>query len=313
MVLYTNRLPVAGPGLANFSFPEDQALLVVGDAHGQNDALRDLLALFGRMPTMGKRRTLVFLGDLIDRGPDSLGCMNTALNDAQELAGVDEVVYLPGNHELMLADALAEANKGSDHLRGGSVAECWGYNGGMAFMVEAFNAAGLDMPKDPAEMMLTFAEMLPHPGHASAEEMFRAWPSHFKMGDVLCVHAGITPKKPHAYTLDLTHKDHFPENRLADASKHDRHWAWIRDKFLAWQGGWPTCGTRDADGVLVLHGHTVPPKCRNGMEHGGDVEAVFSRIDTNARLCLDGGAARDIGVAGAVIAENAVRVCFAPT
>lgn len=310
-MIYTNRLPIAGPGLANFSFPEDQALLVVGDTHGQNEALRDLLGLFGRMPTMGKHRTLVFLGDLIDRGPDSLGCMRTALDDARDLAAVDDVVYLPGNHELMMADAMEEAQKGPDHLGSYSVAECWTRNGGMAFMIEAYEAAGIEMPKDPAEMMLTFADMLPHTGYDNALDMIRDWPSHFTMGDVLCVHAGLTPKKPHTYSFDLTQKDHFPEHRFADASKHDRHWAWIRDKFLAWQGGWPVDGSRDADGVLVLHGHTVPPKCRIGMEHGEDIEQVFSRIGSNARLCLDGGAARGVGVAGAIIAENSVRIGFA--
>jgi len=311
-MLYTNRLPVAGPGLANFSFPEDHALLVVGDAHGQNAALRDLLGLFGRMPTMGKRRTLVFLGDLIDRGPDSLGCLNTAFNDARDLAAVDEVVYLPGNHELMMADAIAEARRGPDYVNHHSVAETWAYNGGMAFMLEAFEAAGMDMPKDAAEALLAFADMLPHPGYDSVEDMINAWPSHFTMGDVLCVHAGLTPMKPHAYTLDLTHGDHFPENRF-DTAKHDRHWAWIRENFLAWQGGWPVDGNRDTDdGALVLHGHTVPPKCRaSKIEHGDDVASIFSRMETNARICLDGGAARGIGVAGAVVADGAVRIAFA--
>lgn len=310
---YTSRFPVTGPGLSNFSFPADQALMVVGDSHGQSAALRDMLDGLGRFVTPGKHRHLVFLGDFVDRGPDSAGCLQAAFHEAADRAGADEVTYLPGNHELLMADALEAARDGLN-MGYRTPAECWSMNGGASFLVEEYKKMGIDMPKDSHEIVNKFATNIDAitPGDMSFAEFVRSWPSHFRMGDVLCVHAGITPKKPHQYTFELTQKEHFPESVMRDELSQ-RHWAWIRDKFLAWNGGWPECGTQGADGCLVMHGHTVPANARaSKLEHGEDVRSVFSRMETNARICLDGGAARDVGVAGAIITDDGVRVAWTP-
>lgn len=302
-MLYTGRYTVAGPGLDNFTFPAGQTLITVGDSHGQNGALRDLLAGFGRMPTPGKRRTLVFLGDFIDRGPDSLGCLNTAMHDAADLAQADEVVFLPGNHELMLADTLEAVAAGPEAAKAAKGAELWMLNGGMAFLIEAFEAAGEEMPKDAYAAVARFADMLPHPGHAGFAEMVRSWPSHFRMGDALCVHAGIAPKHPQDFTLGRTQDCHLVAGT---------HWAWIRDPFLSWQNGWTRDGAPGGNGCLVLHGHTMPSRAvpRN-LEHGEDIREIFCRMTTNARICLDGGAAIGTGVAGAMMTEDGIRLAHA--
>lgn len=304
-MIHTDRILIAGPGLDNFSFPEDQALLIVGDTHGQNGALRNILERMGRMPTPGKRRTLVFLGDLIDRGPESLGCMKTAINDAKDLAGVDEVITLPGNHELLMADAIRGARKGPDHIGRRSAAETWAYNGGMAFMEEVYDAAGIAMPETAHRTILDFADLLAHQTGSDVVHRIDDQPSHFRMGDVLCVHAGVKPKKPLEFTLNMSHADHF------DRDLRTCHWAWIRDEFLSWQGGWAENGKKDGDGVLVVHGHTVPVKCTARMGDGEDLRAAFDRINGNARICVDGGSARGTGVAGCIIAQGAARILFA--
>lgn len=311
-MIYTDRFAVSGPGLNNFSFPDDQVLMVVGDSHGQADALRGVLEGLGRMVTMGKRRTLVFLGDFIDRGPDSMGCLNTALNDGAALANADEVVFLPGNHELLLADTLDEMAKGGAGAYNSVAGLTWLNNGGMAFLADEWEKLDREMPKDIVQAVLEFGETLPHPGFNSFSEMVRSWPSHFKMGDILCVHAGLAPKHPHSYTLDLPQAGHLGNGGL-DRGYHDRHWSWIRDVFLRWQGGWPECGTKGADGSLVVHGHTVPEKATpRHLEHGEDVFNVFSRMATNARICVDGGAARGTGVAATMFDAKGGRILFEP-
>jgi len=304
-----------GPGLADFAFPQDRVLLVVGDVHGQADALRRLLDGFGGYTTPGRRRTLVFLGDLIDRGPDSLGCLQTALGEASSRARADEIVHLPGNHELLLADALEDAmavrdgKKNPAALGRRSVAACWTMNGGMNFLLEVL---GDELRQSDQDTLLAFAERLPHPGHGSFLEMVRTWPSHYRAGDALCVHAGLAPKHPFAHTLDLAQRDHFPEDfRTREIS--DRHWAWIRDRFLAWQGGWREEGGREGPGCLVLHGHTVPAKATpEKLVRQEALREVLDRSMTSARICLDGGAARGVAVAGAILGADGVRLCLAP-
>ncbi len=67
---------------------------VIGDIHGDLDALRTLVA---RMPDVGASDTLVFLGDYIDRGPKSREVV-TVVRGLDRDTGC-KVVCLRGNHE----------------------------------------------------------------------------------------------------------------------------------------------------------------------------------------------------------------------
>ena len=75
-------------------------LLAVGDIHGCRQPLRDLLARVA--PTAADQ--LVFLGDYVDRGPDSAGVIDDLL---ALRARLPETVFLRGNHDQMLLDVLA--------------------------------------------------------------------------------------------------------------------------------------------------------------------------------------------------------------
>ena len=73
-------------------------LIAFGDIHGQREKLACLLDQV--RPT--RTDHLVFLGDYIDRGPDSRGVVDLLI----ELAGdFPQTVFLRGNHEQMLLDA----------------------------------------------------------------------------------------------------------------------------------------------------------------------------------------------------------------
>lgn len=76
---------------------------VVGDIHGR---CAQLLNLLDMLPRDEATDTLVFLGDLIDRGPDIPGCVEHVFNLCQ--AKPEKVVCLRGNHEQMLLDFLDE-------------------------------------------------------------------------------------------------------------------------------------------------------------------------------------------------------------
>ena len=74
---------------------------VVGDVHGRHAQLRRLLAMISRDEDSD---TLVFLGDLIDRGPDAPGCVELVMNLVRE--NPERVLCLRGNHEQMLLDFI---------------------------------------------------------------------------------------------------------------------------------------------------------------------------------------------------------------
>mgnify|MGYP006273925591 CR=1 FL=1 len=296
------RLPMAAP----LALPARTALMVVGDVHGQRAAFEAVLRRFARIPTPGARRHLVLLGDLIDRGPDSLGCLALGMEDAADMAGADAITHLPGNHELMLADALdavRRVGRAGLNYDDRETVECWLYNGGMEVIDEAL---GRERGNIRAAMAALDDALTERFGDLVAR--IRTWPSHLRLGNVLAVHAGLDPRQPQADFLAMAQAGH--------RTGGGRHWAWIRDPFLRHQGGWPADGMAadaTAPGNLVLHGHTVPRKLEfRGLRDEDDLRLVLDRSETNARLCLDGGAARRRGVAGAVMAGETVRLAWAP-
>jgi serine/threonine protein phosphatase 1 len=70
-------------------------IFAIGDVHGCLRHLREMISLIDADP---REDTLVFIGDYIDRGPDSKGVVDFIL-DLQ--ASHDHVVCLLGNHERM--------------------------------------------------------------------------------------------------------------------------------------------------------------------------------------------------------------------
>jgi serine/threonine protein phosphatase 1 len=78
---------------------------VIGDIHGRCAQLHGLLDLLPRDRSTDK---LVFLGDLIDRGPDVPGCVELVVGLCSE--NPERVLCLRGNHEQMLLDFLDDDN-----------------------------------------------------------------------------------------------------------------------------------------------------------------------------------------------------------
>lgn len=74
---------------------------VVGDIHGR---CAQLLTLLDMLPRDPETDTLVFLGDLIDRGADAPGCVAHIAKMCSE--NPERVICLRGNHEQMLMDFL---------------------------------------------------------------------------------------------------------------------------------------------------------------------------------------------------------------
>jgi len=88
---------------------------VVGDVHGRHAQLQRLLDM---LPRDEAADTLVFLGDLIDRGADAPGCVDLVMKLQRE--NPERVHCLRGNHEQMLLDFLeGSANLWINPVTGG--------------------------------------------------------------------------------------------------------------------------------------------------------------------------------------------------
>jgi len=72
--------------------PEGKKIVFVGDTHGDREATEEALSRF-----LAPEHVLVFLGDYVDRGPDSEGNLRLLLE--AKLAHPNRIFLLMGNHE----------------------------------------------------------------------------------------------------------------------------------------------------------------------------------------------------------------------
>jgi serine/threonine protein phosphatase 1 len=140
-------------------------LYAVGDIHGENEKLGELLDL---LPLVEGDK-LVFLGDYVDRGPDARGVVDRLI----ELQGRHECIFLLGNHESMMLDFLGwndEAYFGGDAflMNGGDrTLASYGY-----FDRENPDRLSFRLPKDHEDFYLSLR-------------------LHYSEADYLFVHAGL--------------------------------------------------------------------------------------------------------------------------
>lgn len=160
---------------------------VIGDIHGRCAQLHNLLDLLPRDESADK---LVFLGDLIDRGPDVPGCVEHVLNLCRE--NPEQVICLRGNHEQMLLDFLDHDNLIWMETATGSDRTFEQYT-------EAPLRIRTEADFDSARDLL--AEKIP----ADQIEFFRQLPLYHEDDFALYVHAGLEsgkhPRESSAHAL----------------------------------------------------------------------------------------------------------------
>jgi len=161
---------------------------VIGDIHGCERELRYLID--GLPLSQGDR--LVFLGDYIDRGPQSRGVVSYLVELPKQLSSI-EFVFLKGNHEDMFLSFLGI---------GGAHGDMFLINGGKATVASYCIESG----KPSAQEVLS---VLPSE-HRTFYQQLRLY--HL-IEPFLCVHAGIDPDKS-----------------LAEQTEEEL--LWIRNKFI---------------------------------------------------------------------------------
>ncbi|WP_136441420.1 metallophosphoesterase family protein [Pacificoceanicola onchidii] len=245
-------------------------LYAIGDIHGQKSALEDQLALIDK--DGGTQARVVFLGDYVDRGPDSKGVLDLFINGIKE--GRDWV-FLKGNHDRMFERFLDSGQTRDERILSGKL---WLHErlGGTttletyldtAAALEAIGAPtrrlesyGIDpMPDD---LLLPFLSHVAEAVPQSHRDFLANLSLSHEEDGYFFVHAGIRPGLP----LSLQEEDDM---------------LWIRDEFLTDQRN---------HGALVVHGHTP-------------VDAPEMRIN---RLNLDTGAGYGRALSTAVFEDGAV-------
>lgn len=176
-------------------------IYAIGDIHGRIDLFDSLIGAIEQDDAAKARAntTVILLGDLIDRGPDSAAVVARA----REWARNRHLEFIKGNHEEMLIASLENA----DVLRG-----FLKYGGRETIMSYGIDEAFIDHAK-PEELQQRMIEAIPR----GDIEFLDSFTKLIRNGDYLFVHAGIRPQTPLDHQLG-------------------RDCRWIREPFLSHNG-----------------------------------------------------------------------------
>lgn len=188
--------------------PAPQRIVAIGDLHGDFEAWRAIAAAAGLADVKGRwtggNATLVQMGDIVDRGPDSLKIIRDLMKlqrEAPKRGG--QVIVLLGNHEAMMmtddmryvhpGEYAAFADQDSKALRDRV------YEANKAAVEAAYRAKAPDM--QPEAIKEEWLKTMP----LGKVEYMLAWrpqgelgkwalanPAVVKLGDSLFVHGGIS-------------------------------------------------------------------------------------------------------------------------
>jgi serine/threonine protein phosphatase 1 len=187
-----------------------QRQIIIGDVHGQYAALMALLEAIEIAP----EDQIFFLGDLIDRGPQS----------AEVVSFVREHDHtcLLGNHEQMLIEAFP------NHQLQPKLFQAWLYSGG---------STTLDSYRGDTQQLLADVEWM------------RTLPLYKDLGDIWLVHAGVDPElgitqqseREFCWIRDEFHfssKPYFPDKTIITGHTITFTFAGIEPGYLAQGKGW---------------------------------------------------------------------------
>ena len=179
--------------------PDGVRIYAISDIHGCADLLQQMFTVIDRdLARIGPTRAIhVFLGDYIDRGPESSQTIDLLIDRGRR----HESIFLKGNHEAFLFDVLKDPSQ----------LQSWKQYGGL----QTLTSYGLRPSISPdaaeqAELIRQLALTIP----LHQRRFFNSLRLRFVCGDFFFVHAGVKPGVP-----------------LAKQQEQDM--LWIREEFLA--------------------------------------------------------------------------------
>ncbi len=192
-------------------------LYAIGDIHGQLEMLLGALDLI--IADGGPDAEIVFLGDLVDRGPDSRGVIEHLM---QGQAAGRRWLVLKGNHDRLFHGFVSAGFQFDPRISSGLG---WLHErmGGVATLA-SYGLQGIGDPASEADIRAA-GNVVPQ----AHMDFLGALPLWHRQGELLFVHAGVLPG-------------------LALEAQTEEDLVWIREPFLS---------HRDPHPWLVVHGHTA--------------------------------------------------------
>ncbi|MCK1404952.1 metallophosphoesterase family protein [Bradyrhizobium sp. 76] len=178
--------------------PDGIRIYAIGDVHGRADLLRAVFAAIDlHLSRSGPARALhVFLGDYIDRGPETAATIDLLIDRSQR----HETVFLKGNHEAFFLEVVQDPPK----------LDAWREFGGFQTLMSYGLRPSIKPDRDEQDYLVKgLLDIMPR-RHQHFLSNLRPC---FACGDFFFAHAGVKPGVP-----------------LRQQREEDL--LWIRDEFL---------------------------------------------------------------------------------
>ncbi|TKD51048.1 metallophosphoesterase family protein [Sphingomonas baiyangensis] len=162
--------------------PDGERIYAIGDIHGRADLLDRLVAAIERdSAARGPARVrTIFLGDLVDRGPDSAGVVDRVM---RRCAADPDSEWIAGNHEEVFALAMTgdrEAMRFFVRIGGRET-------------IQSYGVSDAEFDRFDLTELIERAEQVVPPEHVAFLATHR---DMIEAGDYVFVHAGIRPGVP---------------------------------------------------------------------------------------------------------------------
>lgn len=201
MLQFLRQFFRSAPARPAANMPAGQRAYVIGDVHGRLDLLERLIDAVeqdDREAAHGET-TVILLGDLVDRGPDSAG----VIDRVRRWKTARTVRILAGNHEEMFLESFTDLNILRHFLKHGGRETVLSYGVDQRL----YNEASLE------ELQQIMRRHVPD----ADRKFLESFEEYITLGDYAFVHAGINPGLP-----------------LEAQTRRDM--LWIRDPFLGFAG-----------------------------------------------------------------------------
>ncbi len=190
----------------------------IGDVHGRADLLGQMLDFIrSRCAAKGIAPVIHFLGDIVDRGPESCAAMELVHDTLEKCPG--SLLHL-GNHDQWFLQAIDTDGEFQD-------VDSWVVHGGWHTM-QSYTPV-----TDPKRAFNYIRKLYGH--HVEMLRNAKRWTEN---GPLFATHAGVDPRR------DLETMKNTDYAYLGGADP----FLWVRDPFLL---------NVDRDAMPVIHGHTI--------------------------------------------------------
>jgi serine/threonine protein phosphatase 1 len=178
--------------------PSGIRIYAIGDVHGCVDLLeKAFTSIDNDIARFGNERIIhVFLGDYVDRGPDTKRTLDLLIDRSRD----HETIFVRGNHERLMLDFVDQPSV---------LSEWWSIGGAQTLLSYGLSPGSKWRPEEEFSLRDALVAAMPKSHHAFLASLRSA----YSCGDFFFTHAGVRPGIP----LDLQREDDL---------------MWIREPFL---------------------------------------------------------------------------------